>query len=92
MGAGDAIERFERDERRLTIADVVALYATHSANQPLLEMRATILRCPPPGASISESGCGNLMRNTRGCVPSTQHLSVRRSTVSIRLDDGYFLN
>jgi MOSC domain-containing protein YiiM len=37
IGAGDAIERFARDERRLTVADVVALYATDSANQPLLE-------------------------------------------------------
>jgi MOSC domain-containing protein YiiM len=37
VGAGDAIERFARDERRLTVADVVALYATDSANQPLLE-------------------------------------------------------
>jgi MOSC domain-containing protein YiiM len=37
VGAGDAIERLARDERRLSIADVVALYATDSANQPLLE-------------------------------------------------------
>jgi MOSC domain-containing protein YiiM len=37
VGAGDAIERFARDERRLTVADVVALYAADSANQPLLE-------------------------------------------------------
>ena len=37
VGAGDAIERFARDERRLTVAEVVALYATDSANQPLLE-------------------------------------------------------
>jgi MOSC domain-containing protein YiiM len=37
VGAGDAIERFARDERRLTVANVVALYATDSANQPLLE-------------------------------------------------------
>jgi MOSC domain-containing protein YiiM len=36
-GAGDVIERFARDERRLTVADVVALYATDSENQPLLE-------------------------------------------------------
>jgi MOSC domain-containing protein YiiM len=35
--AGDAIERLARDENRLSIADVVALYATDSANQPLLE-------------------------------------------------------
>jgi MOSC domain-containing protein YiiM len=37
VGAGDAIERLARNERRLSIADVVALYATDSANQPLLE-------------------------------------------------------
>jgi len=37
VAAGDAIERLARDERRLSIADVVALYATDSANQPLLE-------------------------------------------------------
>ena len=37
VGAGDAIERFARDERRLTVADVVALYAKDSVNQPLLE-------------------------------------------------------
>jgi len=36
VGAGDVIERFARDERRLTVADVIALYATDSANQPLL--------------------------------------------------------
>ena len=37
VGAGDAIELFARDERRLTVADVVALYAADSANQPLLQ-------------------------------------------------------
>jgi MOSC domain-containing protein YiiM len=37
LGAGDAIERFARDERGLTVADVVALYAKDSMNQPLLE-------------------------------------------------------
>ena len=37
VGPGDAIERFGRDERRLTVADVVALYATDAANQSLLE-------------------------------------------------------
>ena len=37
VGAGDVIERLARNERRLTVADVVALYATDSANQPLLE-------------------------------------------------------
>ena len=35
--AGDVIERIARDERRLTVADVVDLYAVDSANQPLLE-------------------------------------------------------
>jgi MOSC domain-containing protein YiiM len=37
LSSGDAIERFARDEKRLTVADVVALYAADSANQPLLE-------------------------------------------------------
>jgi MOSC domain-containing protein YiiM len=36
-GAGDAIERLARHETRLTVADVVALYATDSAKQPLLK-------------------------------------------------------
>ena len=37
VAASDPIERLARNERRLTIADVVALYATDSANRPLLE-------------------------------------------------------
>ena len=37
VGAGDAIERIARDERHLTVADVVMLYSSDSANQPLLE-------------------------------------------------------
>lgn len=37
VGAGDAVERLARAERQLTVADVVALYATDSANQALLE-------------------------------------------------------
>lgn len=37
VGPGDAIERLARDDRRLTVADVVALYATDAANQTLLE-------------------------------------------------------
>ena len=36
VGAGDAIERLARSEKRLSIADVVALYGADSANQPLL--------------------------------------------------------
>jgi len=36
VGAGDTIERLARSERRLTVADVVTLYAADSANQPLL--------------------------------------------------------
>ncbi len=35
--AGDAVERIAPSERRLTVADVVMLYATDSANQPLLK-------------------------------------------------------
>jgi MOSC domain-containing protein YiiM len=37
VGAGDTIDLLARNERRLTVADVVALYAMDSANQPLLE-------------------------------------------------------
>ena len=37
VGAGDTIERLARSERPLTVADVVALYAADSTNQPLLE-------------------------------------------------------
>ena len=37
VGAGDAIERLASNERRLTISDVVSLYATDSDNQALLE-------------------------------------------------------
>jgi len=37
IAPGDAVERLTRDERRLTVADVVALYAADSANQPLLQ-------------------------------------------------------
>jgi MOSC domain-containing protein YiiM len=36
LGAGDAIERLSRDDRRLTVADVVALYAADAQNQALL--------------------------------------------------------
>jgi MOSC domain-containing protein YiiM len=36
-GAGDVIERLTRNDKRLTIADVVSLYATDSENQTLLE-------------------------------------------------------
>jgi MOSC domain-containing protein YiiM len=36
VGVGDVIERFARDETRLTVTDVVALYAADSANQSLL--------------------------------------------------------
>jgi len=34
---GDAMERLSRDDNRLTVADVVALYATDAANQALLQ-------------------------------------------------------
>jgi MOSC domain-containing protein YiiM len=37
LGPGDAFERLARDEKRLTVADVVALYTADSANQPLLQ-------------------------------------------------------
>lgn len=37
VAAGDVIERTARDERGLTVADVVRLYAADTANQSLLE-------------------------------------------------------
>jgi len=37
LGAGDMIERLARSDKRLTVADVVSLYATDSDNQTLLE-------------------------------------------------------
>jgi MOSC domain-containing protein YiiM len=37
VGAGDVIERLARNDKRLTIADVVLLCATDSENQTLLE-------------------------------------------------------
>jgi MOSC domain-containing protein YiiM len=37
LGAGDVIERLGRNDKRLTVADVVSLYATDSDNQALLE-------------------------------------------------------
>jgi MOSC domain-containing protein YiiM len=37
VAAGDAIERITRDERGVTVADVVRLYAADAANQSLLE-------------------------------------------------------
>ncbi len=37
VGADDAIERIERSEMRLTVAEVVALYAKDSTNQSVLE-------------------------------------------------------
>jgi MOSC domain-containing protein YiiM len=48
VGPGDAIERLARDERRLSLADVVALYAADSAKQGLLE-RATDHPALPTG-------------------------------------------
>ncbi len=36
-GAGDVVERLARDERRLTVAEVAALYATDSPDRALLE-------------------------------------------------------
>ena len=36
LGAGDSIERLSRDQRRLTVTDVVNLYAADSVNQSLL--------------------------------------------------------
>lgn len=48
VGAGDAIERLARNPMRLTVADVVTLYATDSANQPLLESASSHPSLPAP--------------------------------------------
>jgi MOSC domain-containing protein YiiM len=41
VGAGDSIERLARDATRLTVADVVALYATDRQNKALMENAST---------------------------------------------------
>ena len=46
-GAGDVIERLSRNDKRLTIADVVSLYATDSDNQVLLETASEHSSLPP---------------------------------------------
>lgn len=38
IGPGDSIERLSRDERQLRVSDIVALYGTDAANQPLLQL------------------------------------------------------
>lgn len=48
VSAGDAIERLSRDETGLTVADVVALYASDAANQPMLQ-RASAHPALPAG-------------------------------------------
>jgi MOSC domain-containing protein YiiM len=46
-GAGDAIERIARDERRLTIDDVVSLYGAKSADRVLLQIASEHPALPP---------------------------------------------
>ena len=46
-GAGDAIERIARDERRLTIDDVVSLYGAKTADRSLLEIASEHAALPP---------------------------------------------
>jgi MOSC domain-containing protein YiiM len=48
VGSGDAIERLARNPMRLTVSDVVTLYATDSANQPLLESASSHPSLPAP--------------------------------------------
>jgi MOSC domain-containing protein YiiM len=48
VGAGDLIHRIARDDRGLTVADVVGLYTADAANQALLE-RATDHPALPAG-------------------------------------------
>ena len=45
--AGDAIERIARDERRLTVDDVVSLYGAGSANRTLLRTASEHPGLPP---------------------------------------------
>lgn len=47
VSAGDAIERMTRDERRLTVDDVVSLYGAKSANRPLLQTASDHPALPP---------------------------------------------
>ena len=47
VSPGDAIERVARDERGLTVADIVALYAADSTNQALLENASNHPSLPP---------------------------------------------
>ena len=46
-GAGDAIERITRDERRLTVDDVVSLYGAKTADRSLLRMASEHPALPP---------------------------------------------
>jgi MOSC domain-containing protein YiiM len=46
VGAGDIIERVTRDERVLTVADIVRLYAADAANQRILECVSEQLALP----------------------------------------------
>jgi MOSC domain-containing protein YiiM len=48
VAAGDAIERIARDERGLTVADVVRLYDADAANQPLLVRASEHPALPAP--------------------------------------------
>ena len=45
--AGDAIERITRDERRLTVGDVVSLYGAKSADRLLLQIASEHPALPP---------------------------------------------
>jgi MOSC domain-containing protein YiiM len=48
VGAGDAIQLLERHARRLTIAEVVAVYATDAANQEVLGRASEHPALPEP--------------------------------------------
>jgi hypothetical protein len=70
VGAGGVIERFARDETRLTVTDVVALYAADSANQSLLAraIEADLNRFSPGSSdrhrNLARSSGGILLRAT----------------------------
>ena len=81
-GAGDAIERIARDSRRLTVADVVTLYATDSANQPLLENASNHPFAARRLAGVLPKAAVGARRVMRAVLLLAVFLCVRRGSVS----------
>jgi MOSC domain-containing protein YiiM len=46
IGAGDRLERIAEDESRITVADIVALYAADAGNQELLRRASGLSALP----------------------------------------------